>query len=41
VSLQVVGRLLGHSQVATTSRYSHLFDGALRLGTEAVGESIK
>jgi integrase len=33
VSLQIVGKLLGHSQIATTMRYSHLQDAALRDAT--------
>lgn len=36
-SLQVIGRLLGHTQVSTTLRYSHLFDEVLRSATEIVG----
>jgi integrase len=30
VSLQVVGKLLGHTQAATTMRYAHLQDAPLR-----------
>jgi integrase len=37
VSLQVVGKLLGHSQIATTMRYSHLQDAALRDATGVFG----
>src|ERR1035437_6948388 len=37
VSLQVVGKLLGHSQIATTMRYSHLQDSALRDATGVFG----
>jgi integrase len=29
-SLQIVGKLIGHTQAATTMRYAHLADGALR-----------
>jgi integrase len=36
-SLPVIGALLGHSQPATTARYSHLFDDPLREATERVG----
>ena len=32
-SLQVVGRLLGHTQAATTMRYAHVADEALRAAT--------
>jgi site-specific recombinase XerD len=31
VSLPVIGGLLGHTQPATTARYSHLQDEALRV----------
>ena len=34
LSLPVIGALLGHSQPATTARYSHLFDDPLRAATE-------
>jgi integrase len=37
VSLQIVGKLLGHSQIATTMRYSHLQDAALRDATGIFG----
>lgn len=33
-SLPVIGALLGHTQPATTARYSHLFDDPLRAATE-------
>ena len=33
-SFAVNGRLLGHTQIATTQRYSHLFDDVLREATE-------
>lgn len=39
-SLPTIGRLLGHSQPATTARYSHLQDDPLRLATERVGSII-
>lgn len=35
-SLPVVGRLLGHSQPATTARYAHLMDDPLRRATQKV-----
>ena len=36
-SLTIVGRLLGHTQPATTARYAHLADDPLREATEGVG----
>ena len=39
-SLPVIGALLGHSQPATTARYSHLLDDPLRRATEAVGAIV-
>ena len=39
-SLPVIGALLGHSQPATTARYSHLLDDPLRQATERVGAII-
>lgn len=36
-SLPIIGALLGHSQPATTARYSHLLDDPLREATEGVG----
>jgi integrase len=39
-SLPVIGALLGHSQPATTARYSHLFDDPLRTATERAGAII-
>ena len=35
--LPVIGALLGHTQPATTARYSHLMDDPLRDATEKVG----
>jgi len=36
-SLQLIGSLLGHTQVATTLRYAHLADDARRAAVERVG----
>ena len=36
-SLLVIGKLLGHTQVATTLRYAHLVDDPLRKATETAG----
>jgi integrase len=38
VSLQVVGKLLGHTRVQTTERYAHLANAALQDGTNRFGE---
>ena len=40
LSLPIIGALLGHSQPATTQRYSHLFDDPLRAATERVGAVV-
>jgi hypothetical protein len=39
-SLVVIGKLLGHSQPATTARYAHLADDPVRAASEAVGKYI-
>lgn len=39
-SLPIIGRLLGHTQPATTARYAHLMDDPLRLATEKAGVII-
>ena len=40
-SLEMIGKLLGHSQMRTTQRYAHLIDAPLRAGGNAVGEMLK
>ena len=40
MSLPTIGALLGHSQPATTQRYSHLFDEPLRKATETAASVI-
>ncbi|MBB4277255.1 tyrosine-type recombinase/integrase [Rhizobium mongolense] len=40
LSLPIIGALLGHSQPATTARYSHLMDDPLRQATERVGAIV-
>jgi integrase len=37
-SLQIVGKLIGHTQMSTTMRYAHLADGALRDATNTFGQ---
>jgi len=41
MTLPMIGRLLGHTQVQTTHRYAHLFDGPLRVGLNQVGELLR
>jgi integrase len=41
VSLEVVGKLLGHTQAATTMRYAHIQDDSLRAATNTFGKIIK
>ena len=38
VSLQIVGKLLGHTQAVTTMRYAHLQDEALRVATNRLSQ---
>ncbi|MGB8478658.1 MAG: tyrosine-type recombinase/integrase [Acidobacteriaceae bacterium] len=38
VGLQIVGKLLGHTQAATTMRYSHIQDEALRAATNQLAD---
>ena len=40
-SLEMIGRLLGHTQIGTTQRYAHLIDSPLWAGVNAVGEMMK
>jgi integrase len=39
-SLPLIGQMLGHTQVATTQRYAHLYDDPLRKAAETVGNAI-
>lgn len=40
-SLEMIGKLLGHSQMRTTQRYAHLLDSPLRAGVDAVAGMMK
>lgn len=40
LGLPIIGRLLGHTQAATTQRYAHLDNDPLRRATEAIGDRI-
>jgi hypothetical protein len=39
-SLVVIGKLLGHSQPATTACYAHLADDPVKAASDAVGRHI-
>ena len=39
--LEVIGLLLGRTEIETTERYVHLIDSPLRAGVNAVGEMLK
>jgi integrase len=40
MGLPIIGKLLGHSQAATTQRYAHLADDPMRAAVETIGETI-
>jgi integrase len=40
LGLPMIGKLLGHSQAATTFRYAHLGDDPVRRASETVGSAI-
>jgi len=40
-SLEMIGKLLGHSQIQTTLRYAHLMDSPLRAGVDAVASAFR
>lgn len=40
-SLEMIGKLLGHSQTRTTQRYAHLMDSPLRAGVDAVAGMMR
>jgi len=41
MTLPMIGKLLGHTQVQTTQRYAHLLDDPLRAGLEQVGDVLR
>jgi site-specific recombinase XerD len=41
MTLPMIGKLLGHTQVQTTQRYTHLLDDPLRGGLEQVGDMLR
>ena len=40
-SLEMIARLLGHSQMQTTQRYAHMMDSPLRAGVDAVATMLR
>lgn len=40
-SLEMIGKLLGHTQMQTTLRYAHLIDAPLRAGLDAVASAVR
>lgn len=41
MSLPVIGKLLGHTQAATTQRYAHLMDDPLRTAADQIASSLE
>ena len=41
MTLPMIGKLLGHTQVQTTQRYAHLLDDPLRAGLAQVGDMLR
>ncbi len=41
LGLPIIGKLLGHSQAATTQRYAHLADVPMHAAAEAIGAAIQ
>jgi len=41
MSLPLLGRLLGHSQAATTDRYAHIGQDPVRVAADAIGAELK
>lgn len=40
VSLEMIGAMLGHSQLQTTKRYAHLYDDALKEAAQSVTDAL-
>ncbi len=40
VSIQMVGKLLGHSKIQSTMRYAHLDDNSVRLAAKQVSDGL-
>ncbi len=40
LGLQIIGKLLGHSQPATTARYSHLDNDPMQRAVNQIGNTI-
>ena len=40
MGLPIIGKLLGHSQPATTARYAHLDSDPMRRAVETIGSTI-
>ncbi len=41
MTLPMICKLLGHTQVQTTQHYAHLLDDSLRAGLEQVGDMLR
>jgi len=41
MSLHMIGKLLGHSQAATTARYAHLADDPMQQASDAIGSRLE
>ena len=41
MSLPMIGKLLGHTQTATTARYAHLADNPLKEANDAIGNRLQ
>jgi site-specific recombinase XerD len=40
LTLPIVGKLMGHTQMSTTNRYAHLLDGPLREATNSFATAL-